>query len=109
MELSGAHGGVNNNLYATFPKEEIKVLARIVILVVLVPLVVPRWTSQKTTVTVFRQPRGTLLVMGATTMVQLTQAPSVLACTSVRTGLRAIPSLALATATLLRRASLCRI
>merc|ERR1712136_560795 len=145
MELSGAHGGVNNNLYATFPQGGNQGIGSYCDLVVLVPLVVPRWTSQKTTVTVFRQPRGTLLVMGATTMVQLTQAPSVLACTSVRTGLRAIPSpslwtavsaaatvsqmswqrmvqsftlrsgrvgfqdLALATATLLRRASLCRI
>ena len=40
--------------------------------------VMPRWTSPRTTVTLFRLPRGAMLVMGATTMVQLTQASLVL-------------------------------
>ena len=48
------------------------VRVRIVMLVV-------RWTSRV---------GNTLLVMGSTTMVQLTPAPLVLACTSWRTGLR---------------------
>ena len=51
VEFSVAHEGMKSNL-------EIRVLTRIVFLVILVPLVVPRWTSQKTTVTVFRQPRS---------------------------------------------------
>ena len=51
VEFSVAHEEMKSNL-------EIRVLARIVFLVILVPLVVPRWTSQKTTVTVFRQPRS---------------------------------------------------
>ena len=50
---------------------------RVVILVAHASLVLPRWTFPKTTVTVFRLPRGTLFVMGATTMLQFTRAPSV--------------------------------
>ena len=67
---------------------------RIVILVALASLGSPRWTSLTTTA-VFRLPRGTLFVRGATTLVQLTAASWVLTCTSVRTGLRAIHSLSL--------------
>ena len=60
--------------------------ARIVIIVVLASLDLPRWTSPRTTATVFWLPRGTLLVMGATTLLQYTPAPSVLSYTSVQTG-----------------------
>ena len=63
-----------------------QVWVRIVSLVVLTSLVALRWMSLRTTVTVFRLPHGSLLVMGATMMVQLTPAPSVwrriFACTS---------------------------
>ena len=40
----------------------------------------------RTAVSVFRLPRGTPRVMGTTTKVQPTQAPSAFACTSLRTG-----------------------
>ena len=47
---------------------------RIVSLAVLASLVLPSWISPRTTVTVFRLPRGTLLVMGAYLTMQLTPA-----------------------------------
>ena len=50
---------------------DITVGGRVVILVVLASLVAPRWTSLRTTVTVFRLLRGTLLVIGATTICRL--------------------------------------
>ena len=65
--------------------------ARIVVLMVLVHLL-RRDGNPRTHLTVFRAPRGTLLVM-ISPMVQLPPAPSVLACTSVWSGLRTISSL----------------
>ena len=73
----------------------VAVRVRVVSWVVLASLVAPSWISPRTTFTVFRLLRGTLLVMGATKLVQLTPASWVLTCTSVRTGLRVIPSLSL--------------
>ena len=46
-----------------------KVWVRIVVLVVLASLATPSWTSPRTAVTVFRLPRGILLVVGATALV----------------------------------------
>ena len=81
-EFSVAHEAWITICTQPFHGKEIQVLARFVFLVVLVPLIVPKWSSQKQrslSDLCFRLPRGTLLVMRTTTMVQLTQASSVLA------------------------------